>query len=117
MDASHPEYRYYREKYPRVVVVAHPEAGGTGLTFTSAPACVYYSNTFKGEDRTQSEQRIHRAGMDTNRGCVIYDLVCLPSDLVVYESLKNKRKLEQMTLGVLRDEIENSSFNNEETIK
>jgi SNF2 family DNA or RNA helicase len=117
MDASHPDFKYYKEKYPRVCVVAHPEAGGTGLTFTAAPACVYYSNTFKGEDRVQSEQRIHRAGMDLNRGCTIYDLVCLPSDVVVYESLRNKRKLEKMTLGVLREEIEKSSFNNEETVK
>ncbi len=116
MDQSHPEFKMLKNAYPRIVVVGHPEAAGTAVTFTAAPAAIYYSNTFKGEDRIQSEQRIHRAGMDLNRACVIYDLVCLPADLLVVAKLKKKRNMERMSMGVLLRELEDESYNNEETI-
>lgn len=75
---------------------------------------VYYSNTNKGEDRSQSEDRIHRPGADINKGCTIYDLIHLPQDLVILNSLKRKRDLESMTMGILKSELEKALLDNEE---
>ncbi len=89
------------EKYPRVAFVAHPGSAGMGLTLTASPVIIYYSNDFNGENRTQSEDRIHRPGMDPNRGATIIDLVHLPSDQKVIDNLKAKRSLELMSMGDL----------------
>jgi hypothetical protein len=88
-----------KDEYPRVAFIAHPKSGGMGLTLTASPTIVYYSNTFDAEDRIQSEDRIHRPGMDTNLGATIIDLVHLPSDHKVLENLKRKRDLQAITLG------------------
>lgn len=87
------------EKNPRVAFVAHPESGGMSLTLTEARMCVYWSNSFKPEYRSQSEDRIHRKGMNENLGCVIVDLVHLPTDERVLEVIQENRKIELMTMG------------------
>jgi SNF2 family DNA or RNA helicase len=84
---------------PRVAFIAHPESGGMSLTLTEARMAVYWSNSFKPEYRTQSEDRIHRKGMDENLGCTIVDLIHLPSDDRVLEVIRENRKLELMTMG------------------
>lgn len=86
-------------KYEKVVFVGHPGSAGTGVTLTASPSITYYSNDFSGEARTQSEDRIHRIGMDTNRGATIIDLIHLPTDEYVLENLQKKRKLESLSLG------------------
>lgn len=83
----------------KVAFVAHPKSGGMGLTLTASPVIIYYSNDFDGEARIQSEDRIHRPGMDVNRGATIIDLVHLPSDQKVLDNLQKKRDLQSMTLG------------------
>lgn len=91
-----------RDLYAKVAFIGQPGAAGMGLTLTASPTIVYYSNDFNGESRTQSEDRIHRIGMDVNRGATIIDIVHLPSDKVVLTSLQKKRKLEHMTMGEMR---------------
>lgn len=107
LDGSHPNRAELLRKYPKVAFLGHPKAGGMALTLTASPGCVYYSNDFSGEARIQSEDRTHRAGMDANRGCMVYDLEHLPTDRLVIENLKRKRNLQAMTLGeitgVVRD--------------
>lgn len=44
--------------------VANPAAAATGLTLTAAKTVIYYSNSFRLEDRLQSEDRAHRIGQD-----------------------------------------------------
>lgn len=88
-----------KENYPKVAFVAHPKSGGMGLTLTASPTIVYFSNTFDAEDRIQSEDRIHRAGMDLNLGATIIDLVHLPSDEKILDNLRKKRDLQSLTLG------------------
>ena len=83
----------------RVAFVAHPESGGMSLTLTESRMAVYYSNSFKPEYRTQSEDRIHRKGMDENLGCTIVDLIHLPSDERALEIIRENRRLELMTMG------------------
>lgn len=95
-----------RESYPKVAFVAHPKSGGMGLTLTASPTVVYFSNTFDAEDRIQSEDRIHRTGMDLNRGATIIDLVHLPSDEKILDNLKKKRDLQALTLGDFANVLE-----------
>jgi SNF2 family DNA or RNA helicase len=87
----------------RVVFVGHPGSAGMGLTLTASPTIVYWSNDFNAESRIQSEDRIHRAGMDVNRGATIIDLVHLPTDKLVLDNLKKKRELQSITLGELQE--------------
>ncbi|REJ65610.1 MAG: ATP-dependent helicase [Planctomycetota bacterium] len=89
----------------RVAFVAHPESGGMSLTLVEARMAVYWSNSFKPEYRTQSEDRIHRKGMDENLGCQIVDLIHLPTDERVLEVIQANRKLELMTMGDFRDAL------------
>lgn len=89
----------------RICFIGQPSSAGMGLNLTASPTIVYYSNDFNAESRIQSEDRIHRAGMDKNRGATIYDLVLLPSDLLVLNNLKRKRRLQDLSLGQMRDEI------------
>jgi SNF2 family DNA or RNA helicase len=88
----------------RVAFVAHPRSGGLGLTLTESRMAVFYSNDFSGESRSQAEDRIHRIGMDENKGATIVDLIHLPTDEKVRDILKSNRKLERMTLGEMFDE-------------
>jgi SNF2 family DNA or RNA helicase len=91
------------EKNPRVVFVAHPESGGMGLTLTESRMALFYSNDFKPESRKQAEKRIHRPGMDENKGALIVDLFHLGSDRKVLDVLRDNRRLEEMTLGELQE--------------
>ena len=99
------------ESNPRVAFVAHPESGGMSLTLVEARMAVYWSNSFKPEYRVQSEDRIHRKGMDENLGCTIVDLVHLPTDERVLEIIRENRILELMTMGEIMQDVnlENAS--------
>jgi len=103
MDNSHPRYKELQETFPRVCFVGNPDAGGMALTLHSSPIALYYSNSFNGESRIQSEDRGHRIGMNKEKGFMIVDLIHLKSDLLVLENLKKKKKLQNMTLDVLDD--------------
>jgi hypothetical protein len=98
-DAEPLDYWANLEAHPRVAFVAHPESGGMSLTLTEARMAVYWSNSLKPEYRVQSEDRIHRKGMDENLGCTIVDLIHLPSDQRALDVIRANRKLELMTMG------------------
>lgn len=91
------------EDFPRVAFIAHPQSGGLGLTLTASPTIVYYSNDFNAESRQQSEERIHRPGMDLNLGATIIDIVNLETDEIVLENLKKKKDLQSLTMGELQN--------------
>lgn len=103
-------------KYPKIAFIGQPGAGGMGLNLTASSVEIYYSNTFKYEDRAQSEDRIHRPGADHNRGCTIIDLIHLPQDLWVLENLKRKRDLQAMTLGMLAEAADKFKDETEERV-
>lgn len=108
MDRSHPKHRELLEKYPKLCFVGHPQAGGMALTLTASPTELFYSNCFSGEARMQAEDRGHRPGMDTNRGLTIKDLIMLPTDQLVLDNLKKKKKLQNLTMGQLHDAFTSS---------
>jgi SNF2 family DNA or RNA helicase len=91
------------EHHPQVAFVAHPASGGLSLNLTESRMSVFWSNDFNPESRVQAEARIHRKGMDENRGCKIVDLYHLPSDEKVRTVLKANRKLELLTMGEIMD--------------
>ena len=103
--------------HPRVAFCANPESGGMSLTLVEARTAVYWSNSWKPEYRVQSEDRIHRIGMDLNKGCLIVDLVHLPSDERVLDVIRENRRLELMTLGELMAGIQWESEASEGTIQ
>lgn len=94
------------EEYPKVAFVAHTESGGMGLTLTASPMICYFSNTFSGEARMQSEDRIHRIGLDMNRGATIIDILHLPSDKKVLENLQAKKDLQSLSMGEFTNDLD-----------
>lgn len=92
----------------RLIFIGQPAAAGMGLTLTASCEIVYYSNDFNAESRIQSEDRIHRTGMDLNKGALITDLIHLPSDDLVLQNLQKKRKLQDLSLGQFHDALKNS---------
>ena len=103
MDASHPNKLALLEAYPKLAFVGHPQAGGMALTLTASPVALYYSNVFNGEARMQSEDRIHRAGMDANRAATIIDLIHLGTDQLVLDNIQKKKKLQALSMGQLHE--------------
>lgn len=89
----------------KVAFVANPESGGMSLTLVEARMAVYWSNSWKPEYRVQSEDRIHRVGMDVNLGCTIVDLIHLPTDERVLDVIRANRRLELMTMGEVLEGI------------
>ncbi len=93
------------EEIPRLAFIGQPSAAGMGLTLTASPMICYYSNDFNAESRIQSEDRIHRAGMDVNRGATIYDICHLPTDYKVLNNLQKKRVLQAMSMGEILEAL------------
>jgi len=106
MDASHPDKRDLLHKIPKLCFVGHPQAGGMALTLTASPTELFYSNSFSGEARMQAEDRFHRPGADENRGCTIIDLIHLPSDQIVLDNLKKKKKLQTLSMTELAEALD-----------
>lgn len=95
-----------RPDVEKVAFIGHPGSAGMGLTLTASKAICYYSNDFNAESRIQSEDRIHRLG---SRGANIIDLIHLPTDQKVLDSLKAKRDLQSISLGELKDELQSGN--------
>jgi hypothetical protein len=92
-------FQEMKEVFPRIAFVGQPGAAGMGLTLTASPSIIYYSNDFNAESRIQSEDRIHRPGMDLNRGATIYDIIHLPTDSYILDNLKKKKEMQSLTMG------------------
>lgn len=90
----------------KITFLGHPVSGGMGLTLTESSEILHYSNCFDGEARMQADNRIHREGMDLNKGATISDIIHLPTDELVLKNLLEKKRLQDMTMGQLSQEIE-----------
>lgn len=93
-------------QYSHVAFVGQAGAGGIGLTLTASPVIIYYSNDFDADHRIQSEERIHRPGMDLNLGATIIDLIHLQTDELVLNNLIKKRELQALSMGELAKALE-----------
>lgn len=73
-------------------LVGNPQTGGYGLTLTGANLVIYFSNSFDGEKRNQSEDRCHRIGQ-TEKVTYI-DLIAKDTiDEKILKVLKNKKNI------------------------
>tara|TARA_R110000824_G_scaffold44833_2_gene130182 strand:+ start:896 stop:2470 length:1575 start_codon:yes stop_codon:yes gene_type:complete len=104
-DNGHPDLAALKRKYPKVAFVGNPAAGGMGITLHAAKLALYYSNTFSGESRIQSMDRIHRIGMDELPATIV-DLICLPTDLYILQNLDEKANLENISMNRVREALE-----------
>lgn len=85
-----------------IAFVATADSGGMGLTLHASDTTIYYSNSYNGESRMQSEDRIHRIG---TKGANIIDLIHLPLEEQILDKLIEKRNLQELTLGELKELI------------
>jgi len=73
-------------------LVANKRVGAFGLNLQHCNYAIYYSNDFSWETRSQSEDRIHRAGQTHN--CHILDIICSQSiDEQIHRCLWRKENL------------------------
>lgn len=78
--------------------VGNPQAGGTGLTLTAAGQVHYYSNSFKLEDRLQSEDRAHRIGQHKTVRYVDYEVEGT-IDSKILQALHEKKNVADVITG------------------
>jgi SNF2 family DNA or RNA helicase len=84
------EIRRFREDAR--FLVANKRVGAFGLNLQHCNYAIYYSNDFSWETRSQSEDRIHRAGQTSN--CHIIDIICNNSiDVQIHRCLWRKENL------------------------
>jgi hypothetical protein len=89
----------------KVCFVGNPGSCRYGLTLTLAHTLVFYDNSFSAVERLQMEDRIHRMSMDETLGATIIDLVHLPVDQLVIDTLKSNKKLELLSMGVVSETL------------
>jgi len=94
-----------KTNFCKLVFIGQAGAAGTGLTLTASPSIFFFSNSFNGDDRIQAINRIHRPGMDINRGATIIDCVHLNTDQYVLDSLNAKIDLLHMSMGKFRKAV------------
>lgn len=73
---------------------------GTGQLTLETPPIIYFSNDFNADSRIQSEDRTHRIG---SKGSVIIDFFHLPTDKLILTTLKEKRSIQSITMGELKE--------------
>ena len=70
-------------------LIAHPQRGGVGLTFTNSRYAIYYSRSFSLEEYLQSQDRIHRISQE--RDVTIFNLIARDSvDELIDQRLRGK---------------------------
>ena len=75
-------------------MVANQAAGGIGLDLWRASIANYLSNSFKTEDRIQSEDRCHRIGSEVHDSVSFNDLVVPGTvDVRILRVIRNNRNL------------------------
>ena len=90
--------RFQKEGSARFFV-AKASAAGRGLTLHRAKTVIYASTSFKLEERLQSEDRAHRAGMSADPVTYI-DLIAANSiDSYIIRALRKKRDLASEITG------------------
>lgn len=78
--------------------VGNAATGGMGIDLYAANTVVYYSNSYKLEDRMQSEDRAHRIGQ--TKPVTYVDLICKGTvDEKIIQALRSKMNIAQQITG------------------
>ena len=88
--------------FPKTTFVGQPGAAGMGVTLTASPGTFFFSNDNNPANRMQAEDRGHRLGMDREKGGWIYDVIHLPSDEKIINTLRQSKELQLMSLTGLK---------------
>jgi hypothetical protein len=83
----------------RTVFVGNPASCRFGLTLTEAKTIVVYDQNFSAEHRLQSLDRNYRIGQD--EPVEVVDLLHLPVDELILDTLMENRRLEELSLGLI----------------
>jgi SNF2 family DNA or RNA helicase len=94
---------FWRDNPTKTAVVGNPASCRYGLTLTEAKTTVYYDQNFSAEHRLQSMDRNYRIGQD--EPVRVIDLVHLPVDDLIRETLEENRKLEELSLGLIYETL------------
>lgn len=96
---------YWEQSENKVAFIGNPESMSYGLTLTAASVIVFYDNSFKTVKRLQTEDRIHRLSMNIEKGATIVDILHLPVDQLVIDTLRNNKKLELLSLAAVGESL------------
>lgn len=80
------------------VIVATPQAGGTGITLTAAATEIFYCKTDDAVSHWQAMERVHRIGQEKHV-LQIHLLAQGTVDVKVHAALEEKRTLQEQTVG------------------
>lgn len=86
--------------------VGHPGAAGMGLNLTAARMLIWYGLPDAGESYVQARKRIHRWGMDVQRGVIEKFYYHLATDKLIHTSLNGKIRLQDISMGDLSKALE-----------
>lgn len=90
------------DEFPRICFVGNAGSVGEGQTLTKSPSIFFYSNDFNGNSRMQAEERLGRLG---SIGQNIIDVVHLETDRLVLDNLKQKKTLQDLSMGQIIEVI------------
>lgn len=83
----------------KLVVVAQADAASTGLELSASSSIDYYSNTYNGAARMQSEDRAYSNNMDKQKGLTIFTYIHVPTDLLIEQNLLAKKAIQSISMG------------------
>lgn len=102
MKGVHP-LRHWKDCPDPVCLIGNPASCRFGITLIEAKKMVFFDNSFSAEHRLQMIDRIHRIGQTEPVEYV--DLIHLPVDQLVVDTLDNNRELELLSLGAIRESL------------
>lgn len=98
------ELKSYKGDKP-MVIATQIQSGSEAIDLTDARYCIYYSNTHRFLDYTQSLARVARPGQDINKGVIYYHLITKKTvDVSIRKS--NDQKEDIMNALIRGDYIE-----------
>lgn len=95
---------FWKNNPNKTVVVGNPGSCRYGLTLNEAKTITVFDQNFSAVHRLQSLARNYRLGQDSPVRVV--DLIHLPVDQLILDTLKSNRKLELLSLGQIIESLE-----------
>jgi SNF2 family DNA or RNA helicase len=95
--------KHWKNSPRPVALIGNPASCRFGITLIEAIKMVFFDNSFSAEHRLQMIDRIHRIG--TTVSPEIVDLIHLPVDQLVVDTLDSNRELELLSLGAISESL------------
>lgn len=92
-------------------ILAHPKAGGVGVSYTMAKWAIYYTKDYNLVNDMQSEARNYRGGSEIHDRITRIDIMAQETvDEKVNDALENKKGVQEFLLNIRRNsEIEDAA--------